>query len=482
MKFIKYIVIVTLTLSPLYSQQIKNKFTHFTEKDGLPSNNITCIMQDHLGYIWIGSANGVTKYDGYKFENFTVAPNDTNFLQLPLTFSLYEDSKGNIWIGSVGGVTKYDRNKKTFKLFSISSISQKYDRTLLIFNMHETNNGNIICSVIDYHFLDIKNGLFLVDTKSNEIKEIYVSNDDSTNDLFQMSPLGNDKYLVSGAKGIGVYNLNINLFKWYPFKKQISVGSFLQDGNDNLWLGTYNNGLIHYNLKDSTYITFPSFNKFISGDNPLIIWKIIYDQKKNILLTSNKGLMYFNVITNDISVTEANPQIPAALHSLDLRDLLIDNSGSIWIASDGAGLSKYDFVKNNFQAYTAKVDDKNGIPPGWVSTIFEYNENELWLKSAAESIVKFNPNAETFKVMPLPKNFELFHVLKTSDGRILFSGSNGFYVFDPIKWEFERLKLPIDLKNNLVFTAIEGANKSIWFGTLTGVYIYDEVNNAIIKY
>ena len=243
-------------------------------------------MQDHLGYIWFGTSNGISKYDGYDFANFTIAPNDTNFLQLPLTSSLYEDSKGYIWIGSVGGVTKYDRNKKTFKLYSISNISQKYDRTLLISNMQETNNGNIICAVYDYHYLNIKNGLFLIDTKSNEIKEINVSNDDSTNNLFQISPLGSDKYLCAGIKGIGVYDLNKNSINWYPFRKQIPVITFLQDGNDGLWLGTYNNGIIHYNVKDSTYKTFPSFNKLISDENPLFIHKVIYDQKKNLLINN----------------------------------------------------------------------------------------------------------------------------------------------------------------------------------------------------
>jgi signal transduction histidine kinase/ligand-binding sensor domain-containing protein len=479
LKFKKCAAIFFLFFSQLYGQPIKSKFTHFTEKEGLPSNNITCIMQDHLGYIWIGTANGVTKYDGYEFENFTIAPNDTNFLQLPLTFSLYEDSKGYIWIGSVGGVTKYDRNKKTFKLYSISKFSQKYERTLLIYNMQETNDGNIICSAYDFHFLNIKNGLFLIDTKSNEIKEINISNDDSTNSLLQLSLLENNKFIISGVKGIAEYDYNKNLINWYPFKKQIGVIAFLQDDNKNLWLGAYNNGLIHYNIHDSTYTTFPAFNKIISDENPLIISKIIYDQKKNLLLTTNKGLMHFNVLTKEISVNEANPQNPSALHSFDLRDILLDNSGSIWIASNGEGVSKYDFVKNNFQAYTAKVDDKNSIPPGWVSAFYEYNKNETWLKSAPGSIVKFNPEAETFKVMPLPKEFELFHALKTSKEKILFAGSNGFYVVDPIKWQFERLKLPINLKDNVVFTAIELDDKTIWFGTHTGLYIYNELSGAI---
>jgi ligand-binding sensor domain-containing protein len=472
------VLIIFVIISQVYGQPIKNKFTHFTEKNGLSSNVVNCIMQDHLGYIWIGTSNGVARYDGYEFKNFTVVPKDTNFLQLPLTISLYEDSKGNVWIGSVEGVTKYDRSKNTFTLFSFSQLQQKYNREFVANYMQEMTDGNILCSVYDYHYLSIKNGLFLIDTKIKKVKEINISNDDSTDALIQIVPLENDKYLISGVKGIAEYDYNKNFIKWYPFNKPILVFTFLKDGNNNLWLGTYHNGLIYYNVKDSTYKDFSVFNDLLSKYKNLSIFKIIYDQKKNIYLATNYGLMYFNVKTKELSVSEINPQNPSALHSPNINDILLDNSGSIWIANNDAGISKYDIVKNNFQAYTAKVDDKNSITPGWVSTIFEYNENELWLKSAIGTIVKFNPQTETFKREPLPKNFELYHVLRTSKGKILLAGSNGFYTVDPINWKFERLKLPVNMSNDLVFTAIEVDKKTIWFGTVTGLYIYDEINGA----
>ena len=344
--------------------------------------------------------------------------------------------------------------------------------------MQETTDGNILCSVNDFHYSNIKNGLFLIDTKFNKLKEINIDNNDSTNTLAQILPIKNDKYLISGVKGIAEYDYNKNFIEWYPFNKPILVFTFLEDERNNLWLGSYHNGLIYYNVKDSTYKDFPVFNELLKIHEDLSICKIIYDQKQNIYLATNYGLMYFNVITKELSISEINPRNPSALHSPAINYILLDNTGSIWIANNDAGISKYDIVKNNFQAYTAKVDDKNSITPGWVSTIFEYNENELWLKSTQETLIKFNPKTETFKRELLPKNFELFHVLKTSKGKIYLAGSNGFYTVDPDNWKFERLKLPIDMSNNIVITAIEVDNKTIWFGTVTGLYIYDEINGV----
>ena len=175
----KLIFLALLLISyQIIGQPIKNKFIHFTEKDGISSNEVNSIIQDHLGYIWIGTSNGVTKYDGYEFVNFTIVPNDTNFLQLPLISSLYEDSKGNIWIGSVDGVTKYDRDNESFKLFSLSPFGLKQERTLLVTSMQETLEGNILCSVRDFYWNDLKNALYLIDTKNNLIEENSISNMD----------------------------------------------------------------------------------------------------------------------------------------------------------------------------------------------------------------------------------------------------------------------------------------------------------------
>ena len=117
--FIKHITSLLLLLSvPLYqAQTIQNNFVHFTESDGLISNGATAILQDHLGYIWIGTNNGLSRYDGYNFLNYTPVPNDSNFLQLPLITSLFEDSNGDIWIVGnprISGLDEIRRNEIEF--------------------------------------------------------------------------------------------------------------------------------------------------------------------------------------------------------------------------------------------------------------------------------------------------------------------------------------------------------------------------------
>jgi serine phosphatase RsbU (regulator of sigma subunit)/ligand-binding sensor domain-containing protein len=481
LKRILFIKIILSFFCIIYAQPVKNGFVHFTEKDGLSSNVVNCIMQDKLGYIWIGTGNGVTIFNGYEFDNFTIAPGDSNFLQLPLTTSLYEDSKGNIWIGSVDGATKYDRNNKTFEFYSLSPFSQKYNRTFVVGDLIETSDNNILCLTYDFHYFNLKNGLFLIDTKSESISEINVANDDSTRPLIQILPLEDDKFLLTGVKGFAEYDYSENYIKWFPFDEPFVVISALKDDENNYWLGTVGKGLLHYNIVDSTYQTFSAFTENSYYRNLPPFNRIIYDAQKNLLIATSDGLIHFDIKTEQITFADVDTKNPSALNSSIISDVILDNSGSIWVASFNAGVSKYDYVKNNFNAYSAKEDDINSITPGWISTIYEYSDDELWLTSGWSTLVKFNLEAGTFIRKPLPNDFEVFDILETSTGDILMTGSLGFFRIDPLKWQFEKLDLTKNLRNELVFSAIEIDGKSIWYATTSGIFIYDLINNITSK-
>ncbi|MCW8849034.1 MAG: hypothetical protein OQJ81_03570, partial [Melioribacteraceae bacterium] len=86
-----FVLLLACIFNFVNAQPLQNNFEHFTKNDGLPSDEINAIMQDHLGYLWIGTNNGLSRYDGYSFEKFTVVKGNTKYLQLPLVTDLYED-------------------------------------------------------------------------------------------------------------------------------------------------------------------------------------------------------------------------------------------------------------------------------------------------------------------------------------------------------------------------------------------------------
>src|SRR3569833_1399733 len=91
------------------SQNPSLKFEHFGTRDGLSQVNINCIIQDSRGFMWIGSRNGLNRYDGYKFISFRYDAKNEQTLSNNLITDLEEDQDRNIWISTQGGLDMYDR-------------------------------------------------------------------------------------------------------------------------------------------------------------------------------------------------------------------------------------------------------------------------------------------------------------------------------------------------------------------------------------
>ena len=101
-------------------QQVR--FDHITMKQGLSQNNIEVIIQDHRGYLWLGTRNGLNRYDGYNMVVFRHNPEDPHSLRDNVIEALYEDHRGVLWAGTQNGwLEKYDRETQSFTHYKIGS-------------------------------------------------------------------------------------------------------------------------------------------------------------------------------------------------------------------------------------------------------------------------------------------------------------------------------------------------------------------------
>jgi ligand-binding sensor domain-containing protein len=121
---------------PAYNQPIQ--FSHLTTGNGLLQSHITCILQDRRGLIWLGTRNGLYRYNGYDFQPFLRSINDSTSLPDNFIRSLCQDRQGRIWIGTDKGVCRYRTESNDFLRYGgmtgqVQSIVQHAD-------------GNIYCS------------------------------------------------------------------------------------------------------------------------------------------------------------------------------------------------------------------------------------------------------------------------------------------------------------------------------------------------
>ncbi len=461
------LMIILLVIS-INAQSINNSFTTYTEFDGLPSNSSWAIMQDHLGYIWIGTINGLSRFDGYEFLNFSPVQKDTNFLQTPIVTALYEDSKYNLWIGAVGGITKYDRVKGTFKFYPIEKYSQIEGRTLFVSDIVETSQGDILFTVFDFYFNEVNYGLYTIAKVSNEIKRV---SDIKTKGLWQILKFDNDNFYVAGDNGFGEYNNSKNTFHWFPFKEPTTVVSIRHDHDYRYWLGTFNKGLINYDTKDSTYYSYPIINQRKNNNDYFAINKVIKDQNNNIYFTSNKGLYFFNTESNTIVGTNSNLLNPTALHSDNLYYLIQDIAGSIWITGNGLGLAKYDITKSKFHAFNSANSD--GLPSGWVNAVIENTNKDILLGISTGIITEFNKKDESFTNIKVGISSPINDFLIDHKKQILIGAGNGIYKLNINNWAIKKLNIDVDFESTGLYKLFEDSENNFWVGTNNGLYIFD---------
>ncbi len=122
-----------LTLSVTLSAQFENlQYTLITPRNGLPDNTVTAIIQDSKGFIWIGTARGLSRYDGYNFKVYMHDPLDSSSVASNTIFEIYEDISDNLWVTTSEGLDKFNRKKESFQHIPYKQLLEKEgDHTIM---------------------------------------------------------------------------------------------------------------------------------------------------------------------------------------------------------------------------------------------------------------------------------------------------------------------------------------------------------------
>jgi ligand-binding sensor domain-containing protein len=156
-----------------YAQLNSGNLTQFTEKDGLPGAEVHGILTDRHGYLWIGTINGLTRYDGYEFKRFYYNPNDTISIHGLNVWSLFQDRRGKLWIASAPSfLNEYDPVFKTFRQYGFTHlINHAANVEPEVATMCEDINGRIYFGIGTNFGDPISSALLYKDEKDDKIKQ-----------------------------------------------------------------------------------------------------------------------------------------------------------------------------------------------------------------------------------------------------------------------------------------------------------------------
>lgn len=338
------------------------QFKNYTINDGLSQSSISCVIQDDVGALWLGTQDGINHFNGKTFEIFSV---DEGFdIVNDYINTGFKDSKGNIWFGTRNGLVKQDIKKLSFSSFYIDSI-QNFD----IFSITEDFNNNlwIGTSYGDIYRFNIKEEqLQLVDRKIFKTKIVDIK---ATQDKL---------IFVSEIEGILITDSVFkNQKRVKPLNKNFIINKLIDSPDYDIVIGT-NRGIYYYNEKAGKL---KPHNDILGNLKGINIVDVIYLSKNRLFAASESSGLYqlYKDENDSISVLNYTSDIfqKGSLISNRLTGLFKDKQGVIWIMSQ-QGLSSFNPQFIGFKGVGLSAYSNNGLPSTNVWS-FDESENKRYL-------------------------------------------------------------------------------------------------------
>jgi signal transduction histidine kinase/ligand-binding sensor domain-containing protein/CheY-like chemotaxis protein len=476
------------------------RFRNLTTDMGLSNGDVFCFEQDYEGFIWIGTADGLNKFDGTYFSVFKYHQNDSNSLPSGYINIVYEDRYNTLWIGTVNGLCIYNRDMNNFK--RINCISENGSRVIFhVYAIFEDSYNNLwIGSTAGIHRLDRQNYV-LNECFNKQCDREIISN---CNDICQ-DKTGNLWFAMDNEiyGGLIKYNPETGEFKKYTRNspdlrlKENTITCLMADNVNNIWIGYKSKGVDIIGPNHKIIQTLRHIPGQVNSLSIDAITSIIQKDDNTILIGTNGGGIDEYDTEKGIFYHYTNSASDYSLLSNNVQKIFIDRNGILWAGCWGGGVSIFDERFNRFELYKEVIGSSNTLSGTSVTSFAEDKTGNIWISTDGGGISLFNPKKKTFthfrndnRNPHLLTNNKVL-ALQTDEKSGLWVGmwQGGLNYYQIKDNQLVLLKKygylnQNDLSSNCVFKICYcKTTKELWIGNyLTGVYKYDPVRETFIPF
>lgn len=440
-RFFLFVVLLVSFHPPSVGQITSDlKFKRYSIEEGLSQVSIGCMLQDKKGYIWIGTYDGLNRFDGYTFTNFRHNQQDNTSLSNNYVTSIFEDSQNKIWIGTRGGLNLFDPKSQTFSHYQ-----------------HEPNNPTSL--------------------SHNEVNSIF---QDSKNRIW-----------VGTEEGLNLLNIHTSEFTHFQRDpdnptslSHNSVQSILQDRQNRIWIGT-RGGLNLFNPQTRTFTHLqhaPNNRASLSNNN---VQSIFQDRQNRIWIgTRGGGLNLFDTQTQTFTHFQHDANNPASLSNNDVISVLQDQQNKIWVGTIGGGLNIWDPQTQVFSHFKHDPNNPHSLSNNSVWSIMQDRQNKIWIGTLGDGLNLFDPHLLAFShfnhdpndLVSLSNN-SIWSIFQDRQGSLWVGTDAGLNLLSPQTGAFSHFKHdpnnPLTLSNDHVVSIFQDRQNRIWVGTYAGLNLLD---------
>ena len=435
---------------PLYAQASRLHFEHLTIEDGLSQNSIFALLQDKYGLLWIGTEVGLNIYDGYRIRTFTRDADDMSSLSDNTVTVLWESPEGDVWIGTDSGLNRFHRSSETFE--RIHDQEQGFYATIAIKSLLGDRNGYLWIGTSGH-------GLFRYDPRSKGIDRhyIHVPGDPST-------------------------------------LAQNDIQCMFMDLDGVFWIGTAGSGINRFDPHSGMFqqleVAVP--HQFdLSGVNARALVRSRQRSNELWIGTWDRGLILYDLIQRSAKLYQPST-IPGSLSHHEIRTILEDSEGTIWVGTSAGGVNRFDRQQQTFTHYTHSAHILDSISQDDISVIYEDRCRIVWIGTISAGLNKyvrhhnlfnryrhdpFSPGSlpdSSVRSLLIDRQQQLW--IGTYRGLIQYDASRDSFV-PAQKGETEQAG-----GRKLIECLAEDAESGIWLASFAGIARYDQQTKTFTWY
>ena len=356
--------LVFVYLVPTISQEskfsINYQFQHLTEEDGLANNRVHCGLLDSKGFMWFGTHDGLSRWDGIHVKNFHPNEEDSTSISGALVTGLLEDTNGYIWvINHQGDLCRYNTTTEDFETFPYPLFR---DGRIIDAEICLYQDSEGILWIGTYSDGFIRFNPTTKEFKNFDLKEQLPSKDQwfqQNSVIAIIEDIENSNILwIGGNDGLYYFDKRTEkLFQTSLINKQnrgISIQSILMNHPDDLWLGTYGSGIIRYHKKTETW-DFHVYNQAAWKQARKMYNVVISMEEKSPyefwIASKDKGAGVFNTRTETFSFFEHQSDNAFSINDNAGYRLYRDSLGSVWFFMEKNGVNYIDPTFQQFSFY-----------------------------------------------------------------------------------------------------------------------------------
>ncbi|MGV3639722.1 MAG: two-component regulator propeller domain-containing protein [Adhaeribacter sp.] len=457
------------------AQQIQ--FRNYTVSEGLSSNTVWTIAQDQQGYMWFGTKEGLTRFDGYQYKSFRFDKRNPASLGNNFIRKIFRFDDKTFWIGTEEGIYLLDLQKETFKLFAGLG-------RVFVHDIHRDQDGMIWIATND-------RGLYRYQPQTRKISQFKPDkNTPGTLSAFMVRSLASDpagNLWIGTVQGLDKLERGGSRFRHYQASGKpgsLSANNILKVYSDlegQLWVGTVAGGLNRYHADTDSFSHYMKGGPNTINDN---IVRSLHQPRPGLLyIGTEKGLNVLDLKSQQFRAYSNKNNDPYSISDDAVYSIFEDREGGIWLGTYFGGVNYFHRQGSPFELFYP-TGEKNSLAGNAVSAFLQDDPTHLWIGMEDGGLTYFNTQTKTFRNYPFEArqdklSYHNIHALyKDKSGNIwIGTYTGGLNIFNPRTGKIRKYAHdpadPNTLSNNTIYAIYEDKAGAIWVGTVSGLNRYN---------